>query len=209
MACAAKMPPPLAMEPDKASGPPNHWRISCTKAKGLLTPAWPPAPAATAIRPSAPLVMAFWAKALLMMSCNTTPPQLCTAWFRSSRAPKLVMTRGTLYLAHTCRSCSRRSLLLCTIWLMANGAAGASGWAWLWAAKASVISANHSSSCEAGRALSAGIEPTMPALHCAITSLGLLMMNSGAPITGKRKRCSAAGNGLRAAAIKTPPMPYR
>jgi hypothetical protein len=51
----------------------------------------------------------------------------------------------------------------------------------------SVISASHSSSCSAGRALSAGIEPTTPALHCSITSLGLLMMNSGEPITGRRQ----------------------
>ena len=81
-------------------------------------------------------------------------------------------------------SCSSRSLLLCTIWLTANGAAGASGWARSWAASASVISASHSSSCDAGRAFSAGNEPTMPALHCAITSFGLLTMNSGAPMTG-------------------------
>jgi hypothetical protein len=47
------------------------------------------------------------------------------------------------------------------------------------AASVSVISASHSSSCEAGRALSAGIDPTTPAVHWAITSLGLLMMNSG------------------------------
>jgi hypothetical protein len=50
-----------------------------------------------------------------------------------------------------------------------------------------VISASHSSSCSAGRALSAGIEPTTPAMHCAITSLGLLMMNRGEPITGNGK----------------------
>jgi hypothetical protein len=28
------------------------------------------------------------------------------------------------------------------------------------------------------------MEPTTPAVHCAITSLGLLMMNSGEPMTG-------------------------
>jgi hypothetical protein len=43
---------------------------------------------------------------------------------------------------------------------------------------------SHSSSCAAGRALSAGMEPTTPALHCSITSLGLLMMNSGEPMMG-------------------------
>jgi hypothetical protein len=32
------------------------------------------------------------------------------------------MTIGTLYFTHISMSCSSRSLLLCTIWLMANGA---------------------------------------------------------------------------------------
>jgi hypothetical protein len=53
------------------------------------------------------------------------------------------------------------------------------------AASASVISASQSSSNAAGRALSAGIEPTTPAVHCAITSFGLLTMNSGAPMMGR------------------------
>ncbi|MCY1351984.1 hypothetical protein D9M69_382660 [compost metagenome] len=57
-----------------------------------------------------------------------------------------------------------------------------------------MISASQSSSREAGRALSAGMEPTTPALHCSITSLGLLMMNSGEPITGKGRRSSGAGS---------------
>jgi hypothetical protein len=74
MACAASTAPPVAMAPDSASGPSNHWRISCTSANGLFTPAWPPAPAATAIRPSAPFSIALCAKKLLMMSCSTTPP---------------------------------------------------------------------------------------------------------------------------------------
>jgi hypothetical protein len=158
-------------------------------ANGLLALAWPPAPAATGIRPSAPFSIALCANTLLITSCSTTPPQACTAWLTSSRAPRLVMMIGTLYLAQSCMSCSSRSLLLCTIWLMAKGAAGWSGWARSCAASASVISASHSSSCEAGRALSAGIEPTTPALHCSITSLGLLMMNSGEPITGNFRLC--------------------
>ena len=93
-------------------------------------------------------------------------------------------------------SCSSRSLLLCTIWLIANGAAGWSGWPRSQAASVSVISASHSSSCAAGRALSAGIEPTMPALHCAMTSLGLLMMNSGAPMIGSGRLCRTGGSGM-------------
>ena len=64
-----------------------------------------------------------------MMSCSTMPPQPCTASLTSVRAPSEVMTIGTLYFAHICMSCSSRSLLLCTIWLIANGAAGRSGWA--------------------------------------------------------------------------------
>ena len=56
---------------------------------------------------------------------------LCTASFTSVRAPSDVITIGTRYFAHICMSCSSRSLLLCTIWLIANGAAGLSGFALL------------------------------------------------------------------------------
>ena len=52
---------PLAIEPLSASGPRNQRRISCTSANGLVVPACPPAPAATAIRPSAPFSIAFFA----------------------------------------------------------------------------------------------------------------------------------------------------
>src|SRR5438094_908112 len=93
-----------------------------------------------------------------MMSCSTTPPQPCTASLTSVRAPSEVITIGTLYFAHICMSCSSRSLLLCTIWLTANGAAGLCGCALLYAASVSVISASHSSSCSAGRALSAAFD---------------------------------------------------
>ena len=75
-----------------------------------------------------------------------------------------------------------------------KGADGASGCARSYAASVSVISASHSSSSSAGRALSAGIEPTMPAWHCAMTSFGLLMMKSGEPMTGRRRFRSAAGS---------------
>ena len=101
---------------------------------------------------------------------------------------------GTLYFTHMAMSYSSRSLLLCTIWLMAKGAAGLSGCARLWAESDSVISINHSSSCSAGRALSAGIEPTTPALHWAITNFGLLMMNKGEAMTGNFSCCKTAGN---------------
>ena len=95
------------------------------------------------------------------------------------------MTIGTLYFTHSARSCSSRSFDLCTIWLTAKGAAGRSGFVASWAASSSVISASHSSSWSSGRAFSAGNEPTMPALHCAITSGGCEMMNSGEATTGK------------------------
>ena len=59
-----------------------------------------------------------------------------------------------------------------------------------------MISASHSSSCSAGRAFSAGIEPTTPAVHWAMTSLGLLMMKSGAPMIGSGRLRRTAGNGI-------------
>ena len=61
------------MEPDNKSGPLNHSLISCIKANGDKVPACPPAPAATATKPSAPLSIAFFAKKLLIISCKTIP----------------------------------------------------------------------------------------------------------------------------------------
>src|SRR6266851_7345711 len=56
---------------------------------------------------------------------------------------------------------------------------------------------SHSSSFSTGRAFSAGNEPTMPALHWAMTSSGPDTMNSGAPTTGSSSRpCSEAGSGI-------------
>ena len=103
------------------------------------------------------------------------------------------MTIGTCHLAQVARSASSRSFDLWTIWLTANGAAGRSGWSRLCAASSSVIRCSHSSSSACGRALSAGNEPTIPALHCAITSSGPEMMNSGEPMTGRRRRSKRAG----------------
>src|SRR5437763_10614729 len=58
--------------------------------------------------------------------------------------------------------------------------------------------ASHSSSSAGGRALSAGNDPTMPALHCAMTRSGTEMMNSGAPITGiDRRPLNKAGMDMR------------
>jgi hypothetical protein len=57
-----------------------------------------------------------------------------------------------------------------------------------------VISCSHSSSFSAGRALSAGKLPTIPAVHWAMTSAGLETMNNGAPITGRRSGAKTGGN---------------
>jgi hypothetical protein len=38
------------------------------------------------------------------------------------------------------------------------------------------------------------MEPTTPALHCSITSLGLLMMNRGDAMTGKGRFAKTGGN---------------
>jgi hypothetical protein len=66
------------------------------------------------------------------------------------------------------------------------------------AASVSVIRTSHSSSSAGGRAFSAGNEPTTPALHCAITSSGTEMMNSGEPITGSDRRpLNKAGMDIR------------
>src|SRR5690606_2444034 len=97
------------------------------------------------------------------------------------------MMIGTLYFMMSSMSCSSRLFERCTIWLIANGAAGLSGCFLLYASNSSVISCSHSSNCDEGRAFNAGMEPTMPALHCSMTSFGLLMMNIGEAITGMRK----------------------
>ena len=47
-----------------------------------------------------------------------------------------------------------------------------------------------------GRALRVGKLPTIPALHWAITRSGVEMINSGAPITGRRKFLNKAGRGI-------------
>ena len=80
---------------------------------------------------------------------------------------------------------------MCAIWLTANGAASGCP------ASAASISVSHWSSASFGRALSAGKEPTTPALHCSITSFGLPAMNIGAPITGMRRFCRTEGKGMQ------------
>src|SRR3569832_1566364 len=57
---------------------------------------------------------------------------------------------------------------------------------------------SHVLSKPAGRAFSAGKDPTMPALHCAATRAGPLAMNSGAPMPGKLSFCNPAGNAMKA-----------
>jgi hypothetical protein len=84
-----------------------------------MVPAWPPAPAATGISPSAPFSIALRAKRSLMTSWSVMPPQAWTAVFRSSRAPSDVMMIGTCHLAQVSTSASSRSFDLWTIWLTA------------------------------------------------------------------------------------------
>src|SRR5438270_712828 len=157
---------------------------------------WLLSPSGTRTSPSAPFSIAFLANVLLITSCSTMPPQPCTASFTSGRAPREVMTMGTRYFAHTDMSWSSRSLLLCTIWLIANGADGWPGCARSQAASVSTISASQPSSCSAGRAFRAGIDPTMPDVHCAMTSFGLLTMKSGAPMTGNARFRRTGGSGM-------------
>src|SRR5665213_1332527 len=54
--------------PDSAIGPSNHCRVSATNANGDISPAWPPAPADTRIKPSAPFSTALWANFWLITS---------------------------------------------------------------------------------------------------------------------------------------------
>src|SRR3977135_1803754 len=93
---------------------------------------------------------------------------------------------------------ARRQILIEPVWsglcggapigFPANGADSRSGCALSCAASSSLIRTSHSSSSAGGRAFSAGNDPTIPALHCAITRSGTEMMNSGAPITGIDRR---------------------
>jgi hypothetical protein len=56
---------------------------------------------------------------------------------------------------------------------------------------------NHSSNTGAGRALSAGNDPMMPALHCSITNAGVEIMNNGEPTTGRRNAfCRLGGKDM-------------
>src|SRR3984885_3961825 len=104
------------------------------------------------------------------------------------------MIIGTLCFSQSARSCSSRLFERCTIWFTANGADGRSGCALSCAASSCLIRTSHSSSSAGGRALSAGNEPTIPALHWAITRSGTEMMNSGAPIAGiERRPLNSAG----------------
>src|SRR5258708_1498708 len=126
------------------------------------------------------------------------PPQPWTAWLSSSRAPSDEMIIGTLCFSHSARAGAGRLFERCTIWLTANGADGGPGCALSYAASSSLIRPSHSSSSSAGRAFSAGNDPTTPALHCAITRSGTEMMNSGAPITGIDSRpLNKAGMDIR------------
>jgi hypothetical protein len=98
------------------------------------------------------------------------------------------MMMGTWCLTQVSMSRISRSLLRWQIWLTAKGAAGRSGWAASWVASSALSWVSHSSSSSAGRALSAGKEPTMPALHSAATRRGFETMNIGEAMTGRLSR---------------------
>ena len=54
--------------------PSKNWRTACTNTNGATEPVWPPAPALTRIKPSAPAWAALRAMAMLPTSANTRPP---------------------------------------------------------------------------------------------------------------------------------------
>jgi hypothetical protein len=86
-----------------------------------------------------------------------------------------------------------------TIWFTANGATGRSGFAAANDAFCSVIWLSQSVSSDAGRALRAGNEPTMPDVHWATTISGPDTMNIGDATTGRlsgRRRISGRATGV-------------
>ena len=104
---------------------------------------------------------------------------------------------GTLWRTQVSTSCARRSFDLCTIWFTAYGATIAPGLALRCSSSVVSISVSQVSSASCGRALSAGNDPTTPALHCSITSFGLLAMNIGEQITGSDRPWRIFGRDIR------------
>mmetsp|Transcript_15201 Transcript_15201/g.49503 ORF Transcript_15201/g.49503 Transcript_15201/m.49503 type:complete len:237 (+) Transcript_15201:442-1152(+) len=183
---AAATPAPVPTPPARQRGPSNQDLVSATRAKGETFPAWPPAPAATKIKPSAPLSTAFLAWVCVVTSWKTIPPYARTASLISRRAPRDVITTGTLCSAMTSISLSSLAFDLCTIWFTANGVPGGSS---------ALIVVNHSSrtfSRFGPRAFNAGNEPRIPARHCATTSFGVDTRNNGEPTIGSRNFCTSA-----------------
>ncbi len=168
-------------------GPSYIFLTSASKAKGLNVPAWPPAPEQTRISPSTPASSAFWAWRNVVTSWNTLPPQACTVDTMSFGARRLVMMRGTLCSAHTAMSSASRVLDWWIIWLIAYGAMTRSGSLSFNSANAVSICVNHSANLLCGRAFNAGMDPTMPLAHWAMTSSGPDTMNIGAEITGRTR----------------------
>ena len=109
------------------------------------------------------------------------------------------MMIGTSCLTQTSMSCISRSLEAWTIWLTAKGAILRVGSAALAAASSALMRVSQTSSWSAGRAFSAGNEPTTPTRHCAMTSSGPETMNIGEPMTGQVERVgkgSGEGHGV-------------
>mmetsp|Transcript_18385 Transcript_18385/g.57290 ORF Transcript_18385/g.57290 Transcript_18385/m.57290 type:complete len:505 (+) Transcript_18385:99-1613(+) len=178
---------PSAIAPDSAIGPAKTARSSRTSANGESVPACPPAPAQTGMRPSTPYSIAFCACRSEITSCSTFPPYECTASMTSLETCSDVITMGTRCSTQMARSVRSRLFEAWQIWLTANGAGrlpAASA-----VASSALIRSIHAVSSSGVRALSAGNEPTMPALHCSMTSSGHETMKSGEPITGSLRRC--------------------
>src|SRR3546814_686357 len=140
-------------------------RIACPVGKVDWVSAGPPPPVSTGINPSSPVSTALRAKRSSMTSWGVMPPQLCTAWLSSSRAPSEGMVIGTFHFSQVAMSASSRSFERWTIWLTAKGAESRSGLSRSQAASSSVMRWSHSSSSGCGRALSAGKLPKIGRAH--------------------------------------------
>jgi hypothetical protein len=101
-----------------------------------------------------------------MMSCSTTPPQLCARVVDVGARAQAGDDDRHLVLGAHLHVVLEPVVALVHDLVDGERRAGLSGVARSQAASVSVISASHSSSCAAGRALSAGMEPTTPA--CAL-----------------------------------------
>jgi hypothetical protein len=173
MACAASMSPPLDMAPDRIKTPSNSRRISLTSANGLNGPAWPPAPAHTAMMPSTPCSIAF---------CRV--PQADDIMEHQAA----VTVHGVHDVARRTQARNDDGHLVPHAGFHVRHEAGVT-------AVNDLVDGERRNGrsriglrirSEACLALSAGNEPTMPAVHWATTRSGTDTINIGAPMSGTR-----------------------